>query len=81
MLCMARKQLRDATWRQDAADCIDTTAMCTTVALMVSKRCQGRTGLASMTAVTCGCAGVGNVDMKEGMSAQTTAARFASPAH
>ena len=48
---------------------------------MVSKRCREQTGLASMTAVTRGCAGVGNVDMEEGMSAQTTAARFASPAH
>lgn len=45
------------------------------------KRCQERTGLATMTAVTCGCAGVGNVDMKEGTPARSTAARFASPAH
>lgn len=54
---------------------------CAPVALVVSKGCQGQTGLASMTAVTCGCAGVGIVDMEEGMPAQTTAAKFASPAH
>lgn len=67
--------------RQDAAACIDTTVKYTLCCAHGVKHCQEQTGLASMTAVTRECADVGIVDSSGHISAQTTAARFASPAH